>query len=231
MITNFPLVDVAYIYPLSLKKSESSGNNKMSTDKYVNFWTTLRLFWPKDQVDRWEARLTGTNGTELCENLLCLSPDAHRLWGACYFALQLLHLRDDGKELITRFYWLPEFTPRNVQVQNKPSIPLHPPSELFNLIKIEDTDGSSHKINSGELVIFRTKDPENLPLPSWDILQMQWILHRICALSGAANDPIKPWDCDSEDEGSDIGFEYVEPYCERKCRRLNRNGVSSSLIS
>ncbi|KOS45270.1 hypothetical protein ACN38_g3818 [Penicillium nordicum] len=98
VITNFPLVDVAYIYPLSLKKSESSGNNKMSTDKYVNFWTTLRLFWPKDQVDRWEARLTGTNGTELCENLLCLSPDAHRLWGACYFALQLLHLRDDGPE-------------------------------------------------------------------------------------------------------------------------------------
>lgn len=42
---------------------------------------------------------------------------------------------------------------------------------------------------------------------------MQWILNRIGALSGAANVPMKPWDCDSEDEGSDMGSEdVVEPY-------------------
>ncbi|KAJ5211010.1 hypothetical protein N7472_001149 [Penicillium cf. griseofulvum] len=64
-------------------------------------------------------------------------------------------------------------------------------------------------MNSGDLVIFQTKDPENLPLPSWDLLQMQRILHRIGALSGAANVPMKPWNCDSEDEGSDMGFEDV----------------------
>ena len=64
-------------------------------------------------------------------------------------------------------------------------------------------------MNSSDLVIFRTKDPENLPLPSWDLLHMQWILHRIGALSGAANVPMKPWDYDSEDEGSDMGFEDV----------------------
>lgn len=205
MITNFPQVDVAHIYPLSLKKSQSSGNNKKGTGKYDNFWKTLQLFWSKDQVDKWEAQLTGPCGTELCENLLCLCPSAYRLWGACYFAFQPLHLRDDGKELITRFYWLPEVTPHKVQVQDKPSISLHPPAELLNL-RVENTDGSAHKMNSGDLVIFQTKDPENLPLPSWDILQMQWILHRIGALSGAANVPI-------EDEGSDMGFEDVfEPY-------------------
>ncbi|KAJ5956808.1 hypothetical protein N7501_011087 [Penicillium viridicatum] len=107
------------------------------------------MFWGKDKVKEWEARLTGPAGTELCENLLCLAPNVHRLWGDCCFALQPLHLRDD----------------------------------------------------------------ESLPLPSWDLLQMQWILHRISALSGAANVPMKPWDCDSEDEGSDMGSEdVVEPY-------------------
>ncbi|KAF9252796.1 hypothetical protein DTO006G1_2043 [Penicillium roqueforti] len=211
VITNFPQVDVAHIYPLSLKKSQSSGNNK-NTDTYDKFWKTLYMFWGKDQVDQWEARLTGPCGTELCENLLSLCPNAHRLWGACYFALQPLHLRDDGKELITRFYWLPEVTRQKVQIQAKPSISLHPPADLLNL-RVENTDGSAHKMNSGDLVIFQTKDPENLPLPSWDLLQMQWILHRIGALSGAANVPMRPWDCDSEDEGSDMGLEDVfEPY-------------------
>ncbi|KAJ5817767.1 hypothetical protein N7447_007775 [Penicillium robsamsonii] len=211
-ITNFPQVDVAHIYPLSMRKGQSSGNNKKCTDTYDDFWKTLHMFWGKDQVDEWEARLTGPYDTELCENLLCLCPNAHRLWGSCYFALQPLHLRDDGKELITRFYWLPEVTRHKVQVQDKPSISLHPLAELLNL-RVENTDGSAHKMNSGDLVIFQTKDPENLPLPSWDLLQMQWILHRIGALSGAVNVPMKPWYCDSEDEGSDMGFEDVfEPY-------------------
>ncbi|KAJ5945244.1 hypothetical protein N7516_005412 [Penicillium verrucosum] len=107
--------------PRNIALSETQGKRKLGEETpkrklSAKTATTLHLFWPKDQVDGWEARLTGPNGTELCENLLCLSPDAHRLWGACYFALQPLHLRDDGKELITRFYWLPEFTPRNVQV-------------------------------------------------------------------------------------------------------------------
>ncbi|KAJ5383831.1 hypothetical protein N7517_001742 [Penicillium concentricum] len=209
--TNFPQVDVAHIYPLSLMKSQSSGNNKC-TDTYDDFWKTLHMFWRKDQVDKWEARLTGPCGTELCENLLSLCPNAHRLWGAFYFVLQPLHLRDDGKELIIRFYWLPEVTRDKVQVQDKPSISLHPPAELLNL-RVENTDGSVHKMNSGDLVIFQTKDPESLPLPSWNLLQMQWILHRIGALSGAANVPMKTWDCDSEDEGSNMGLEDVfEPY-------------------
>lgn len=170
------------------------------------------MFWGEDKVKAWEARLTGPAGTELCENLLCLAPHVHRLWGDCCFALQPLHLRDDGKELVTRFYWLPEAMRETVQVQDKPSISLHPPAETFNLW-FENTDGSARKMNSGDLVIFQTKDPETLPLPSWDLLQMQWILHRISALSGAANVPMKPWDCDSEDEGSDMGSEdVVEPY-------------------
>lgn len=124
------------------------------------------MFWGKDQVKEWEARLTGPSGAELCENLLCLAPHVHRLWVDCYFALQPLHLHDDGKELITRFYWLPEVMRETVQVQDKPSIPLHPPAESFSLFRVENTDGSAHKMNSGDLVIFQTKDPENLPLPS-----------------------------------------------------------------
>ncbi|OQE18871.1 hypothetical protein PENFLA_c020G03745 [Penicillium flavigenum] len=203
VITKCPLIDLARIYPESLRKGQSSGTD----NKYTQFWGGLRMFWSKDLVNKWEARLTGPCGTELCENLLCLCPDAHRYWGACYFALEPLHLRNDGKELITRFYWLPKVTPHIVQVQDKPSISLHPYSDFVSLC-FKSPDGSLRGMSSGDLVVFKTKDPENLPLPSWDLLQMQWILSRIGAISGAADASTLPWDWDTEDEDSNMEFEY-----------------------
>jgi hypothetical protein len=65
-------------------------------------------------------------------------------------------------------------------------------------------------MSSGDLVIFQTKDPENLPLPSWDLLQMQWILNRIGAISGAASASTWPWHWDTEDEDSNMEFEYYD---------------------
>ncbi|KAJ6178655.1 hypothetical protein N7519_009116 [Penicillium mononematosum] len=205
VITNCPEVDVAHIYPLCLKKGRSSAKN----ETYDNFWESLGMFWSEDLVAKWESRLTGPGGTELCENLLCLCPNAHRYWGACYFALQPLHLRDDGKELITRFYWLPKITPHRVQVQDKPSISLHPHEKFLNLW-VEGADGSAQKMNSGDLVVFQTKDPENMPLPSWDLLKMQWVLNRIGAISGAASASTRPWDWDTEDEDANMEFEYSD---------------------
>lgn len=55
-------------------------------------------------------------------------------------------------------------------------------------------------MKSGDLVIFQTKDPDNLPLPLWwGLLQMQWIPNRIGAISRAANASTSPWDWDTED--------------------------------
>lgn len=43
------------------------------------------------------------------------------------------------------------------------------------------------KICSGYILVFRTDDPEKRPLPSFDLLNMQWALHRALAMSGAAD--------------------------------------------
>ncbi|PYI34920.1 hypothetical protein BP00DRAFT_422854 [Aspergillus indologenus CBS 114.80] len=40
---------------------------------------------------------------------------------------------------------------------------------------------SGHKI-----IIMTTDDPQDKPLPSMELLQMQWTLNRLAALSGAA---------------------------------------------
>lgn len=42
-------------------------------------------------------------------------------------------------------------------------------------------------IYSGELVTLTTRDPVAMPLPSFELLEMQWMLNRIAALSGAAD--------------------------------------------
>ena len=51
--------------------------------------------------------------------------------------------------------------------------------KLFNCL-------TEKKICSGDVITIRTEDPINHPLPSWDLLDMQWVLHSLVALSGAA---------------------------------------------
>ena len=52
-----------------------------------------------------------------------------------------------------------------------------------------EVDGSTPRIRSGETFTFTTEDPENLPLPSLQLLEMQWVLQRLVGMSGAAGWP------------------------------------------
>ena len=44
-------------------------------------------------------------------------------------------------------------------------------------------------IRSGETFTFTTKDSKNLPLPSLELLEMQWVLQRLVGMTGAAGWP------------------------------------------
>lgn len=39
-------------------------------------------------------------------------------------------------------------------------------------------------IKSGSVVELKTEDPEKLPLPSFELLQMQFFLQRVCGMAG-----------------------------------------------
>ena len=41
-------------------------------------------------------------------------------------------------------------------------------------------------IKSGDWFEMRTDDPEARPLPSWELLEMQWFLQRVVGMAGAA---------------------------------------------
>ena len=62
--------------------------------------------------------------------------------------------------------------------------------------------GSRSCIRSGETFTFTTKDPKNLPLPSVELLEMQWVLQRLVGMSGAAGWPNLDDDDDDTVDGN-----------------------------
>jgi hypothetical protein len=65
-------------------------------------------------------------------------------------------------------------------------------------LNINSKNKSPRSIQSGDIFTLTTDDPEGRPLPSWELLDMQWILQRITAMSGAAGPP--EFDDDDDDD-------------------------------
>lgn len=182
--------EVAHIYPFSL-------GTKAGSDEHEEFWERLSYFWSTERIERWQKAIFGNEGTEILENLMCLAPTVHALWGTCRFAIKPINLSDDKKVLKVQFFWLSvgKYTPRNPQA---------PPTAPTNTFSSAEGTGLIHKlstqapqlIRSGDMMIFRTDDPENFPLPSIELLDMQWALHRATALSGAAEVTDEDFDAD-----------------------------------
>ena len=186
-------VDVAHIYPFSMRNLKQPT----SPDPY-SIWTVLLQFWSQDRIDAWYKAIF-SSGTEVVYNLMCLGPPAHKYHERAYFALEPKEISNDKKRLTVKFFWLPrnqQYSPK-VDILRTPLIP-------------EDLDGrhlgiglwnfhTDKRIRSGDEIYLETNDPERLPLPDLRILEMQWILHRVTALSGAA----EPRDDFGEDADDD----------------------------
>ncbi|PWY85124.1 hypothetical protein BO83DRAFT_394569 [Aspergillus eucalypticola CBS 122712] len=156
----------------------------------------------------WKAQVLGPNGTETCSNLMCMSNLAHKLWETARFALNPLSISEDKKVLKVSDSMssrdipspFPDGCVSSIKVEGKPN------TKLFDI-------HTEKALRSGDTLTFKTDDPVGHPLPSMELLNMQWALHRVLALSGAADatdeelDPPDPdWlqveatDEDSEEE-------------------------------
>ncbi|KAF2184433.1 hypothetical protein K469DRAFT_709182, partial [Zopfia rhizophila CBS 207.26] len=136
-------------------------------------------------------------GTEACQNLICLAPHVHKYWEKAYFALKPIRISDDKKRLDVQFFWLPSNP--HVRGVDILQVPLLPDSDqgpnLARLINHETCE----MISSGCEISLETDDPVSRPLPDFRILEMQWFLHRVTAMSGAA----EPQDDFHDDDDSD----------------------------
>lgn len=123
--------------------------------------------------------------------MLCLKKKVHDLWGKGRFALRPVD-KPDEKTLVLEFHWQKKMEwEGNVDLMNAPES-----SRGLDSYKIGGSSlsipsgvkGQSKKIKSGDTITMTTPDPEKLPLPNWDLLEMHWYLQRIAAMSGAAED-------------------------------------------
>jgi len=135
-------------------------------------------------------------------NLTCLAPHAHDVWSGGDFALKPLELSSDNRELTVQFFWQVR---NKYELESRIDLLAEPASSkgldhgAFNMLAYEH-DGSIHKIRSGDVFTLRTTDPKNLPLPSKELLEMQWYLQRLVAMSGTAGWPSLPWDDNIDDD-------------------------------
>ncbi|OAX77409.1 hypothetical protein ACJ72_08293 [Emergomyces africanus] len=203
IVTKFPdYIDVAHIFPFSM------GRNHQQTQ---SFWLLLRVFWSEERVAGWKKAIL-PNGTETPENLMCLAPNLHRLHTNGRFALQPIKLSEDQTKLTLRFYWLPRpDLPARRSLRDR----AHIDDNLTELPRHLNIHNSiTHRpVCSGDEIILETSDPINLPLPDIRLLDMQWVLQRLMALSGAAEADGDDLDDDDEcvdpagiegNEGSEI---------------------------
>ena len=149
-------------------------------------------------------------GIESCFNSISLRRDAHDLWNRGLFALKPLELSPNRKRLTVQFFW---------QVRGKHTTKdridlLTEPTSSEGLDEVEEDgawleyrkdDGFPRRpIRSGDQFTFTTEDPEKLPLPSVELLEMQWVLQRLVGMSGAAGWPsLDEYDDDSVDDNDD----------------------------
>ncbi|KAN0070347.1 hypothetical protein V8E54_011216 [Elaphomyces granulatus] len=117
----------------------------------------------------------------------------HLCWNSCEFALKPIRPEPDKKSMEAKFYWL-KHRPRseNTSLVETPDLPSDFPPGRGDM-KFWDCL-MEQKICSGHTIVMRTDDPINRPLPSEELLGMQWHLNRLAAISGVSEipDPQQP---------------------------------------
>ena len=199
ILTRNSFPDAAHILPPNLM----TGFNQPISLQNAPFWASLNLYWTDEQIALWQksavTNLAHFNAftnlaqpaapINFCGQMIALDPLAHVLWYRGLFALKPIRISHDQRELEVQFFWQHRYRHRgrNIDITTTPrsSEGLQtwggPEDHLYH------QGNPPRKIRSGDRFTFRTDNPVERPLPNWDLLQMQWVLHRVVCLGGVAD--------------------------------------------
>jgi hypothetical protein len=198
VLTGSDIVEVAHIYPFSqlrYPEEDTFGARHI-------FWDHLKDFWPEEKVATWVAQLFPRGlcgiGDERVDNRITLSSFAHDLWNGGAFALKPVSMSDDKTALTVQFFW------QKRQANTKPAMSLlttpystrgleHNTATGAGINRLHD-ERRREEIKSGDVFELKTDDTAAKPLPSFQLLELQWFLTRVVGMAGAAF----PEDLDSE---------------------------------
>lgn len=159
-------------------------------------------------MQKWYDAVAQT--TETTKNLLCLAPQVRAYHERAYFALKPIDMNEEKTRLDVIFSWLPRFNyPRKLLLSTPPlSLPSTVDRRVHDsqTVKMWDTYTDS-KICTGDKIVLETTDKDRLPLPDAALLDMQWVLQRVAALSAGAEPVDEPYDdYDYDDDVSVSSF-------------------------
>jgi hypothetical protein len=199
-------IEVAHIYPFCLLSKEED----VFGEQHV-FWRMLRNFWPEEKITAWEAIIfpegSEEHGLETPRNLITFSADVHAYWNGGVFALKPISISEDNTTLTIQFFW------QTKQPLVAPTINLTTiPSSTSNLDQGNQGTrfhlSNDRRIKSGDLFELKTDDPEARPLPSMELLEMQWFFQRVMGMAGSADE--LGWDSHFSDNGFCRGLYHID---------------------
>ncbi|KAJ4299170.1 hypothetical protein N0V90_004414 [Kalmusia sp. IMI 367209] len=196
--------DACHVYPWRAFGGKES--NRVAT-----FWNILGYFWPKDKVTAWQDKIFRDNrtdnlrGTETLENMVTFTSTLHRFHSDGAFALRPIRMSDDNTQLELEFHWLARKKRDSramVDLKEEPmsSCDLNGSGNDCQFCRFDN--GDLTRLVSGTRFTMTTDDPTNKPLPDPGLLELQWHLQRILAMSGAAG--WKEEDFDHDDPGTGV---------------------------
>ncbi|KAH8802458.1 hypothetical protein F5884DRAFT_471821 [Xylogone sp. PMI_703] len=207
VLTGARMFDVAHIYPWDLLCQASDSAEQLK------FWNTLKIYFPDEKINSWRSAVQRNRGRygETTSNLLCLNPLAHSLWSVGAFALKPMSISEDMKTLNLQFFWQAEYSedlPAMLALPTVPSSTKDLDSSYGSFLSTE----SGYRIESGDIFILSSTNPDVFPLPSFELLEMQWFICRMLALAGPFKVEVLGDESEvetDEEEEEDYDYAYV----------------------
>ncbi|KAJ5715088.1 uncharacterized protein N7483_012269 [Penicillium malachiteum] len=174
-------------------------------------WLVLSEYWPLKSKAWSEAILRkgwGDNcfNTERLTNMLTLNQMIHWHWENCHCAFYPIRVADDKKSMDLSFHWLP--SAKGMKASDWVHLDRNPfgdtrPLEAWGTNVAAFNVETRQLISSGDIFTITTPDPEKLPLPSIELLEMMWHLKRIASMRGQDDEEEEKNEEDEDDDEED----------------------------
>jgi hypothetical protein len=156
----------------------------------TELWEVLKCFWSESKIAACENILFPEGfrnaGGEIVANLISLSPDAHSKWNKGEFAIKPLEISTDCKTLKVQFFWQSDIrvSQGNLLPEETASLLTRPqPTRGFDGYRGQDSCHYNRQaqalLKTRDIFTITTNDPATHPLPSFELLEMQWFLNRL----------------------------------------------------
>ncbi|KAH6618041.1 hypothetical protein B0J18DRAFT_459142 [Chaetomium sp. MPI-SDFR-AT-0129] len=192
VFSGMPDPQAAHIVPFALSSNQA----------FFSLDNMLTTFWGPNQARTWRRTYECIEMAQSPMNGISMNHQIHFWFNTARVALKPLRLDEEG--ITVQWHWLKKSVLRPL-TRTTPDIDILHQAGVMDQSWGDDPDTFAHRksgvrIQTGQTFLF----PRSSAMPSWDQLELQWDLHRVAALCGAADVP-------------DDYYDYEDPYDREYC--------------